>query len=166
MDQLAEEFLDPQTTDERRFDILELLSQREYPKWIQTLENAVKDQKKLNKETIYRYMITFTLDPSKWPEISPERESMVDDLVKQQGLRTGLGIKKYSYVKEHHANGRPHWHAFISTTKSLKRDRFNHYITRYGNIDISKSKAQTDANVLNYMSKEGDIKHVYPPPLC
>lgn len=162
MDQLAVEFIDPKTSEGRRRDILELLSLRQYPGWIRTLENVVKEQQKLSKEVIYTYMLTFTTDPSKWPEISPERESMIEDLVRQQGLRTGLGIKKYSYVKERHANGRAHFHSLIQTTKPLKKDRFTHYISRYGNIDISKSKAQQDANVINYMSKENDIIYVYP----
>lgn len=162
MNELAIEFINPTTTRERRDEILSLLSQREYPDWLRTLENVVKEQQKLNKENIYTYMLTFTTDPSKWPEISPEREAMIEDLVRQQGLRTGLGIKKYSYVKERHANGRAHFHSLIQTTKPLKKDRFNHYITRYGNIDISKSKAQQDANVINYMSKENDIIEVYP----
>lgn len=162
MNELAVEFLDPKTTDDRRYEILDILSHREYPKWLQTLENVVKDQKKLNQQTIYTYMITFTIDPSKWPEITPEREALIEDLIRQQGLRSGLGIVKYSYVKERHANGRPHYHALIQTTKPLKKDRFNHYIARYGNVDISKSKAQGDANVINYMSKENDIIDVYP----
>lgn len=161
MNELAVEFLNPTTTDERRYDILELLSHRDYPKWLSTLETVVKEQKKLNG-TEYIYMLTFTIDPNKWPDITPEREALIEDLIRQQGLRTGLGIKRYSYVKEHHANGRPHFHALCVTSKPLKKDRFNHYCSRYGNIDISKSKAQQDANVLNYMSKENDIIHVYP----
>lgn len=162
MNELAVEYLNPQTTDTRRVEIIELLSHREYPDWLTTLERVVKEQKRLNNQLVYTYMLTFTTDPSKWPDISEEREALIEDLVRQQGLRTGLGIVKYSYVREKHANGRSHWHALIQTTKSLKKDRFNHYITRYGNVDISKSRAQTDANVLNYMSKENDIKHVYP----
>lgn len=163
MNELAVEYLDPNTTDTRRVEIIELLSHREYPGWLNTLEKVVKEQKKLNTDVIHTYMLTFTTDPSKWPNISEEREAIIEDLVRQQGLRSGLNIVKYSYVKEKHQNGRSHWHALMQVrNKTLKRDRFNHYIARYGNVDISKSKAQGDANVINYMSKENDIIHVYP----
>ena len=106
---------------------------------------------------LYIYMLTFTIDPKKHPEITPEITDVIDDLIKSQASRTALKIKNYSYVKEFHKDGRPHWHALIVTYKALAKDRFNYYISKYGNIDISKNNSQQTDEIVNYMSKSAEI---------
>lgn len=108
----------------------------------------------------YRYMITFTLDPSKYPDVTETILHSVEEFIEGQGRRQGLSIIHYAYVRESHQNGRPHWHASIITTKPLKKDRFNYYIKKYGNIDLSKSKSTNKWEALDYLSKSGTVKTI------
>ena len=103
----------------------------------------------------YIYMITFTLKPS---YDGPDEE--VELFIEAQAERKALNIKKFVYVKEKTKKGVSHWHALVVTDKCLKKDRFNYYIKKYGNIDISRNKAQTDQEILNYLSKSGTPKQL------
>lgn len=104
----------------------------------------------------YRYLITFTLDPKRNRDKTKEYlEEACEQYVTNQAWRDPLHIIYYAFVKEYTKSGQPHWHAVVITTKPLKKDRFNHYIKLYGNIDISKTKVTNIQESLNYISKEG-----------
>lgn len=108
----------------------------------------------------YRYLITFTLSPTLQPDIDDTLIHTIEEFIAGQGNRSGLSIIHYAYVRESHQDGRPHWHASIITTKPLKKDRFNYYIKKYGNIDLSKSKSTNKWEALDYLSKSGTVKTI------
>lgn len=99
----------------------------------------------------YRYLVTFTLDPSKGPHALDEVEKYI---IKQ------LGRKPLQIVEAHLAreggsgNTHVHWHVALCTLKCLKVDRFNYYRKLFGGVDISKTKAQSLEEGINYISKE------------
>lgn len=113
-----------------------------------------KRQLKTSDYKRHVYMLTYTIDPNKYKENADE----IEEYINRQHTRTALKIEQYQVVKEFCKNGMPHWHALVVTTKPLKKDRFNYYISKYGNIDISKNKAQETAEILNYMTKSGEIQ--------
>lgn len=117
-----------------------------------------KELKKIldkNKRKTFIYMLTFTISPTLHPVITPALENKIEDYIKKQAERKmTLGITGFSYVKEHHKDGRPHWHASLTTSKSLKKNRFQYYTKLFGNLDFSRTKGQTNQEALNYMSKE------------
>lgn len=125
----------------------------------ETLVRAMKDR--LNSNNHYVYLLTFTLDPKKQPHpLSSRAIESIESIIAAQGRRAALQVLKYSFVREYHKDGRPHWHALMVTKKCLRKDRFTPYLKKFGNIDISKSRSQQDGDVLNYMAKEGDIIEV------
>lgn len=97
----------------------------------------------------YIYLLTFTLDVKKC-----EQYELAEEYIKGQVKRSALKIKQFHYVKEFHKSGVPHFHVAIETLKPLKKDRFNYYIKKFGNLDISRTKAQTIQEALNYISKD------------
>lgn len=152
MDKLASEFFKLEHL--QREDFLQEHSKvifDDLPSW----HTAFKKQRDLHfkKSKRYIYMITYTIDPKKYPEVSDELIDEIEDYIKKQGQREALKVISYEYVREKHKNGRPHWHAVIETEKFLKKDRFNYY-KKYGNFDLSKTKAQTAQEALNYISKD------------
>ncbi len=128
--------------------------------WVNThigadFHREFKKQLKSRDLKRYIYMATFTIDPSKHPEVTPELTNEITDFIESQAKRTALRLKKFTYVQEEHKDGRPHWHVLIETTKALKKDRFNHFIKKYGNLDLAKNKAQQTDEIMNYISKVG-----------
>lgn len=108
----------------------------------------------------YLYMVTFTVDPSKHPEITPELEAKIERLLEVQAQRPALKVIKASMVKEHHKSGRAHWHVKFLTNKALRSDAFAQYKKVYGNYDISRSKGTNDLHIDIYMEKEGSVKEL------
>lgn len=119
------------------------------------LADAIKLYHKCAKKNKYHYLVTFTIDPKKHPEITEELETSIETYIKNQADRQGLNIHEMYIVKEFHKNGRPHWHCSITTTKSLKKALFTYYQKLYGTIDLSRSKGENNQDSLNYMSKCG-----------
>lgn len=100
----------------------------------------------------YRYLITFTQDPKKSGHKSTKA---LYDYIFKQFKREPLGVKQAWIVQEGNAKDKHiHWHVAVETTKALKKDRFNYYMKKYGNIDISKTNANTLEHALEYISKE------------
>lgn len=99
----------------------------------------------------YYYMLTFTIDATKGN--TEEFYSAAEKIVKETAERSALQLLQFQYVKELTKKGIPHWHALVVTKKPLKKDRFNYYIKKFGNIDISKNRAQQSTEILNYISK-------------
>lgn len=113
-------------------------------------DEVVRQIKQRNKiKKAYYYMLTFTLKPS----IPLEETDSIESYIKQQLLRPPLQIEESHIVRELTKCGVPHWHVAIKTGIFLKKNRFNYYIKKYGNIDISKNKGQTLNEMINYMSK-------------
>lgn len=108
----------------------------------------------------YLYMVTFTVDPSKHPDITPELEQKIERLLQAQPQRPALKVIKASMVKEHHQSGRPHWHMKLLTNKALRTDAFVQYKKVYGNYDISRSKGTNDLHIDIYMEKEGSVQEL------
>lgn len=102
-------------------------------------------------EKLYHYMITFTLRPDKVESSESAEEYIVKQFSKRKDT---LLISEAHYSKELTKKGVPHWHVAVQTKKPLKKDRFNYYVKLYGNIDVSKTKAQTLEEAINYISKD------------
>lgn len=101
------------------------------------------------------YMVTFTIDPNKFPAISEEQTLEIEKLVHSQGLRRGLFVKHYSVVREYTKEGAPHWHALLETSRSLKPSNFAYYQANYGFIHLGLTTKNTDLFIKEYMEKTG-----------
>lgn len=147
MDRLAKRFLE--------------LKEGEFPDWVHDViissdYDAFKAAIKRisdRKHRRYLYMVTFTIDPKKFAG----QEDEVEDYILSQNDRSALRIIQFELVKERCKSGQAHWHALIETEKCLKTDRFNYYKSKYGNIDISKSKTNDEEEIKNYIYKTGAV---------
>lgn len=108
----------------------------------------------------YIYMVTFTVSPSKWPEITESLENEIEAYIVSQATRQGLNVLEYHYVKELHKSGRPHWHVSVVAGKALKKSLFKYYQQKYGNIDFSRTKGENNQDTLNYISKSNTVTRV------
>lgn len=96
----------------------------------------------------YFYLLTFTLRDEAMDLINNAEQYII-----KQASRKALKFVQFYYVKEFHKSGKPHWHVSCETLKPLKKDRFNYYTKLYGHVDLSRTKAQTMDEALNYISK-------------
>lgn len=128
-------------------DELLCLTKREFHKW---MCNYLKS----NTRKRHIYMITFTINPSKGS--SEDFYEKAEELVRSTAQRSALKLVQYQYVREYTEAGVPHWHALAVATKPIKKDRFNYYQKKFGNIDISKNRAQQTDEIINYINKFGD----------
>ena len=119
---------------------LDTKNRKHFWQWIDSKDATVKS---------YIYMVTFTLKPSF------EDFEKAENYIKDQVNRDSLGIVNMWYVKELTKAGRPHWHACLITSKTLKRNRFQYYEKLFGHVDVSRTKGQTPQEALNYMAKDG-----------
>lgn len=115
-----------------------------------------KEQARMRQKT-YQYMVTFTVDPAKHPEIP---EDKIETYIESQADRPALCVEHLSYVKEKHKNGRSHWHAKFITTRAIRTDAFTQYNKIYGKTDISRSKHTNGQHIDIYLNKEGTTKTV------
>lgn len=114
--------------------------------------NTPKQINHLINKTIgkkYLYMITFTLKEDM------EDYDEIERYIIKQGSRKALKLTQWTVKREYTKQGRAHWHVLAESTKCLKKDRFNYYISKYGFIDISRSKTGESDEILNYITKEG-----------
>lgn len=111
-------------------------------------------QLKKKSKPVYIYMLTFTISPGKHPLITRELEELIENYIKSQFTRKALRVCEAHYVKEHHKDGRPHWHVSVQTECAIKKSLFTYYQQKYGNIDFSRTKGKTVKTALTYMSKE------------
>lgn len=111
-----------------------------------------RQRRKMNKDKIY--LFTFTLSPKFHPVITEQLEYQVEKYI-EAIVERKLDITHLAYVKELHKSGRPHWHALVISKRILKKDRFITFIKKFGNIDISRNKAQKMETVIEYISKTG-----------
>lgn len=107
----------------------------------------------------YQYLVTFTIDPAKHPEVGQELEDKIQTYIETIPKRPALRLNKCAYTRELHKSGRPHWHVKIQTKKPLRTDAFTTYTKTFGNIDISRSKHTKDeAHIDFYLNKENTMK--------
>lgn len=124
------------------------------PLYSTMFRQALEEVEKENRS--YRYLITFTLDPKKGDIKCNKYIAKVSAYVVKQLRRKPLGLSNVYFVQEggDQDNKHIHWHASVTATKPLKKDRFDYYKKLYGNVDISHTKAQTQDEAINYMSKQ------------
>lgn len=103
-------------------------------------------------------MLTFTLKPE---AVSKAKEAE-KWIIKQAERKQTLGIKNMHMVQELTEKGVPHWHVVIETSKPMKADRFHYYRKIYGFVDVSRTKAQTTQEALNYISKHNEPVQLLP----
>lgn len=132
-----------------RNDVLDLTDAQ----FFQLIKLIDKEQARLRKKT-YQYLVTFTVDPAKHPEVD---EPKVEAYIRAQADRPALEVEHLSFVKEHHKNGRPHWHAKFITTRAIRSDAFTQFNKIYGKTDISRSKHTNGQHIDLYLQKEGTM---------
>lgn len=100
------------------------------------------------------YLFTFTIDPKKH-KLCDDTYDKVQEYIIKQLKRKPLRICEAYLVREggDEEAKHTHWHASVTSEKPISKDRFNYYNKIYGNIDISKSKLQTNDEALDYISK-------------
>lgn len=140
-----------------------------HPDWVLDIiqgpdYEAFKEEiKRQSSKKRYLYLVTFTVDPKKYS--GEEQEDEIENYILKQGNRPALRLIQFQLVKERCKSGMPHWHAFIESEKCLKKDRFNYYISKYGKIDISKSKTNDEDEIINYIYKTGaEVTRLDPKP--
>lgn len=106
----------------------------------------------------YRYLITFTLDPKKKPDVVKAKDWILRNVV-----NTLHKPEEVYYSEELTKKGVPHWHVVGSYSKSLKKSLFKYYLTKYGNIDFSRTlKGEGLKSGLSYLQKEEQPIKLYP----
>lgn len=107
-------------------------------------------QSMVNAEKIYKYFMTFT----KKPDV--RKEEVFKNFEKFTARADALKITKLWYTKEHWEDDKnPHIHAYIETTKSLPKSRYQFY-EKVGQINKQKAKGNL-IQIEDYMSKENPI---------
>lgn len=104
----------------------------------------------------YFYMVTFTLKP----ECIPYADEIEDYIRKQFTKRPALQINTAHIARELTKAGVPHWHVQVETSIPLCKDRFDYYSSRYGQVDVSKTRSQNPQKTLEYMSKSTHVEHL------
>lgn len=102
---------------------------------------------------LFRYMITFTIDPKK---VINKNDIEIQNIIEEYIIKllSGQADVKAYYVKEHPETN-VHWHCIIVRNSALKSRSFlNKYKQKFGNVDVSKSFLENDSNSVIYMSKE------------
>lgn len=115
----------------------------------------------------FKYMITFTIDPKKVPDMkNPEKQAQIEKYIEK--VLFNVSDDKCYYVREH-KDTNVHWHCIIYRKSALKSQSFlTFYKKKYGNIDVSKSisaEEKDDVNSVNYLKKEGQIKYIKGQPI-
>ncbi len=112
----------------------------------------VREYEQTNK--VYTYMLTFTIDPSKYDVENKELHDIIEAYVIDFGERRNP--LKCDVVKEksdkHHKH--THWHLGLETKKYIDFSNFlKFYRKTYGIVDITKSWSNDYKNVLIYINK-------------
>lgn len=102
----------------------------------------------------YHYMLTLTLSPTLHPNPDLIIEEVEQYIVSIGRRATALHLTNVEYAQELHKDGRPHWHILLSSEKPIKKNRFQYCSQKFGHLDFSRSKGQTNDNILNYISKD------------
>ncbi len=150
MDKLLKQFADG------NFDKLSKIEKRNVAHYISKL--SLKQLDSLVGSSYvkrYLYLLTFTLDPKIHPNPDLQKRERIFKYIGKQFYRPPLGVTKAQIVMEGDGkNLHYHWHVACETSDYLKKDRFHHYIKKYGLIDISKSSHDSFEEIVKYISKD------------
>lgn len=120
--------------------------------------DILKDSKRHvwpKEEKEYKYMLTFTMDPSVFDDIhDPDTQDLVQLYIEK--VLSHRVIHKSYYVKEH-ADSNCHWHAIIHTKYAYNTNNLAYYRRYYGHVDLSRSTIKTDEFSMKYLEKENKV---------
>lgn len=112
------------------------------------------------RDRSYNYMLTYTIDPKKHPDITTELVTKIEGYIEGIAERKALKLIQFEYVKELHKDGRPHWHCLLTSKKALKKSMFIYYQKIYGHLDFSSTRGKTDQYIKEYISKDNTPKQL------
>lgn len=135
--------------------------------FLKNIEEINRTAKYYKAPEQFKYMITFTVDPKKVPDLnSEEKQVLIEKYIEKIIFK--VSDDRCYYAKEH-KDTNVHWHCIIYRNSALKsRDFVNFYKKKYGNVDISKSisaNENNEVNSVNYLQKEGQIKYIKGKPI-
>lgn len=134
--------------------IRDLIDNGDFTKAMDLMTNRELMDKLIPLPKRYRYMITFTVDPKK-PKTPVE--DIYKYICKQFTERPPLKVEEAWIVQEGDGVDKHiHWHVYVETSVSLKKDRFQFYTKKFGKIDFSRHKSTNSDSALEYMSKEAN----------
>jgi len=136
------------TNDNEEFDKVCLDIPNE--EWFDIMCEYRKRMHKKNKR--YYYLITFTLRPDIEEK---EEKNIFQYIISQFEDRPPLQISEAYIVQERTKSDRAHWHVAVSSKVTLSKNMFHYYSSKYGFVDISKSRNNTLEESLKYISKDG-----------
>lgn len=99
----------------------------------------------------YYYLLTFTIDPKRHPNLN---DFTFQDEVQQYISKLVKSIGRNIYISKEHDFTNVHWHVSLITSKPIVHSKLRYYKNIYGNIDVSRSKKQTQEYSINYISKD------------
>lgn len=105
----------------------------------------------------YKYLITFTLNPSKVDLKDSDLKSKIEAYI--VGILKVPENHRFYYSREHD-NTNTHWHCIVHRKTPFVQDKLRYYKKQYGNVDISRSKDLTDEHSVKYLGKESIINYV------
>lgn len=122
------------------------------------MKEIVRDVKSYEPEKVYKYMLTFTIDPNKvkmndaeWRLINIDKvETYICNLMRKPETT------KCYYVCEHKTTN-CHFHVILYRKSALKSDYLSYYKKTFGHVDVSRSRDLTDTHSEKYLSKESEI---------
>lgn len=121
-----------------------------------------RDIKTYKPDEFYKYMLTFTIDPSK-VDISCDSDKKVwieyVDTYIHNLLFKNKTIYRAYYSREHDESN-VHWHAIVHCHAAFDHKMLNYYKKTYGLVDVSRSKQLEDENSIKYLGKESEITHI------
>lgn len=120
----------------------------------QYMKQIIRDVRDWEPDKIYKYMITFTLDPKKVDINDIQKKDHIENYIVK--LLTKPETQKFYYSREHESTN-THWHCVIHRTCALRSDYLTYYKKHYGNVHVSRSKDLSDTHSEQYLSKESEI---------
>lgn len=136
----------------KKFELYGNIRVPEFYEWfVCNMEQIHRDAKHYIPPRIYKYMVTFTIDPKRHEPTDALLQERIEEYI--VGLFNKDLYDKFYFVKEH-ATSNCHWHCVVYTSKALKYDRLTYYKTKYGNVDVSRSHELNDEHTMKYLSKE------------
>lgn len=120
----------------------------------ENMQKIVHDIKYWEPEKEYKYMLTFTLDPSKVNLKDNDKKDKIEKYI--SNLIRGPDTIK-AYMAREHNDSNTHWHVIVHRRKALKSDYLSYYKKTYGRVDTSRSKNLEDTHSMKYLTKESEI---------
>lgn len=131
--------------------------------YIKHQKDILNDAKNAKFPGEYKYMITFTVDPKKHPNMnSAEFQTRVSDYI----IKLLKPLSDRFYFVQEHSDTNVHWHCVIHRATRFPFVKLQYYKKVYGSVDVSKSRdVLNDQNSINYLKKEGKIINIKGPDL-